>query len=234
MTTDTINAFTNATSSSSSSVVSGGAGSGESAASAIATDFETFLLMLTTQLENQDPLNPIESQDFAVQLATFSGVEQQVRTNDLLENLAGALGQSDLSQLAAWVGMEARIEAPINFDGTPVDIAITPDVGSDAAQLIVLDSLGREVSREAVPLGNDTITWAGVGSDGQPLPAAEYTLQLASLTQGNVTSVQSAPYYARIVEARQGAEEIELVVDGGFVVPSSSASALRAPSSGSE
>ena len=43
----------------------------------INSDFETFLKMLTAQMENQDPLNPIESSDYAVQLATFSGVEQQ-------------------------------------------------------------------------------------------------------------------------------------------------------------
>lgn len=45
------------------------------------SDFETFLKMLTTQIKNQDPLNPMEGTEFAVQLATFSGVEQQVMTN---------------------------------------------------------------------------------------------------------------------------------------------------------
>ena len=47
----------------------------------LSSDFETFLKMLTVQLENQDPLNPVDSADYAVQLATFSGVEQQVQTN---------------------------------------------------------------------------------------------------------------------------------------------------------
>ena len=68
--------------------------SNTNASSKISSDFETFLLMLTTQLENQDPLNPIESQDFAVQLATFSGVEQQVLTNDLLSDLGQGFGSS--------------------------------------------------------------------------------------------------------------------------------------------
>jgi flagellar basal-body rod modification protein FlgD len=74
----------------------------------ISSDFETFLLMLTTQMQNQDPLNPIESADFAVQLATFSGVEQQVKTNDLLQSLAQQMGIMGMSQLAGWVGMEAQ------------------------------------------------------------------------------------------------------------------------------
>jgi flagellar basal-body rod modification protein FlgD len=61
---------------------------------ALTSDFETFLRMLTVQMKNQDPLNPIESSDFAVQLATFSGVEQQVKTNDLLTKLADSFGGS--------------------------------------------------------------------------------------------------------------------------------------------
>lgn len=61
-------------------------------ATAIASDFETFLRMLTTQLENQDPLEPVASQDLAVQLATFSGVEQQTQTNSLLEDLGSQMG----------------------------------------------------------------------------------------------------------------------------------------------
>ena len=53
----------------------------------IGGDFTTFLEMLTVQLKNQDPMNPMESSDFAVQLATFSSVEQQVQTNDLLKEI---------------------------------------------------------------------------------------------------------------------------------------------------
>ena len=56
-----------------------GAGAGAPAASFSGGDFQTFLKMLTTQIKNQDPLNPMEGSDFAVQLATFSGVEQQVQ-----------------------------------------------------------------------------------------------------------------------------------------------------------
>jgi flagellar basal-body rod modification protein FlgD len=61
----------------------------------ITADFQTFLQLLTTQLKNQDPLNPMESTEYATQLATFSGVEQQVRTNELLESLS--------SGYATWV-----------------------------------------------------------------------------------------------------------------------------------
>ena len=71
----------------------------------LSSDFETFLKMLTVQMENQDPLNPVESTEFATQLATFSGVEQQVQTNDLLKSLGAQLGAMNVSQLSGWVGM---------------------------------------------------------------------------------------------------------------------------------
>ena len=201
----------------------------QSSAAALSSDFETFLLMLTTQMQNQDPLNPVESEDFAVQLATFSGVEQQVRTNQLLENLAGGMGVTGLAQLAGWVGMDARVVAPVSFDGTPVELSISAAPGSDGAQLIVLDAFGNEVGRETVPLGQETITWAGVGNSGQPLPEGTYAPQLASISQGEVTTVAPVPHYARISEARQGLDGIELVIEGGTVVPSDQVTALRAP-----
>ena len=201
----------------------------QSASDALTSDFETFLLMLTTQLENQDPLNPIESQDFAVQLATFSGVEQQVRTNQLLESLAGSLGATGLSQLADWVGMAARVDAPVSFNGSPSDIVLAPDPGSDRAELIVTDSFGREVSRQEVPIGLDVAQWVGIGQNGQPLPAGTYTLQLASINQGEVTSTRPVQQYARILEARQGLDGTELVIAGGSVVSPDSVTGLRAP-----
>lgn len=195
----------------------------------LSSDFETFLLMLTTQLENQDSLNPIESEEFAVQLATFSGVEQQVLTNQLLRDLAGGLGAAGLSQLAGWVGMEARVIAPVAFDGAPVDISPDPDPGSDRAELVVRDPYGLEVARQQVPLGVDTITWAGVGSDGRPLASGDYTLELDSFNQGELTGTRPVAHYAAITEARQGPEGIELVLAGGAVVASDAVTALRSP-----
>lgn len=195
--------------------------------SALSSDFETFLLMLTTQMQNQDPLNPVESEDFAVQLATFSGVEQQVRTNQLLENFAGGFGETSLAQLAGWVGMEARVAEPVAFDGIPVDLSLSPEAGADAAELIVRNSFGTEVAREAVPLGQDTITWAWIGQNGTPLVPGTYVLELASIRQGQVTSTEPVSHYAKITEARQGSNGIELVIAGGNVVPSGSITALR-------
>ncbi len=202
----------------------------EEASNALSSDFETFLLMLTTQMENQDPLNPIESQDFAVQLATFSGVEQQVRTNDLLESLAGGLGASGIAQLAGWVGMEARSTAPAQFDGAPLTLAPEPAAGADSAVLVARNVFGLEVSRQEIPLGQETIEWAGTAQNATPLPAGQYSFTLESFSAGEVLAVSSVASYARVTEARQGLNGAEIVLEGGIVVPSDDITALREPS----
>lgn len=92
-------------------------------------EFDTFLKMLTAQLKNQDPLNPMEGTDFAVQLATFSGVEQQTQTNKLLNQLVTQLGNGGgLGQTANWIGKEARTTEPVWFGDTALTLDVNPDL----------------------------------------------------------------------------------------------------------
>jgi flagellar basal-body rod modification protein FlgD len=78
---------------------------GQTAASTtISSDFDTFLKMLTAQIQNQDPLNPIDSTDYAVQLATFASVEQQTLANQKRVALAGLMAVQGRANLAPGVG----------------------------------------------------------------------------------------------------------------------------------
>lgn len=195
----------------------------------ISSDFQTFLTMLTTQMNNQDPLNPMDSSEFAVQLATFSGVEQQVLSNDLLKELGGQLGVMNLSQLSGWVGMEARTSSPVNFTGDPV--AIYPDIPShaDKATLVVRDSYGREVSRSALNLEADTHTWNGKDGAGALMPDGVYSLSVQSSAGSAPLDSTSVFTYARVEEVRNRNGATELILPGGQVLPSSEVSALRQP-----
>lgn len=89
-----------------------------------AADFETFLTLLTTQMKNQDPLKPLESNEFVAQLASFSSVEQQVKTNDALTNIASLLGGPTASTLAPWIGMQVQVLKDPQFDGAPIDVFV--------------------------------------------------------------------------------------------------------------
>jgi flagellar basal-body rod modification protein FlgD len=103
--------------------------------SVLSSDFETFIKMLTTQAKYQDPLEPIDSSEYAAQLAQFSMVEQQVQSNELLAHLTEQLGGSNMAGMANWIGMEARTAAPTYFDGAPITVAPTIPIGADECSL---------------------------------------------------------------------------------------------------
>lgn len=217
---------TSATSASSATGTAGTSG----AATTISSDFNTFLRMLTVQMQNQDPLNPIDSADYVVQLATFSGVEQQVRTNQLLADLQGRFQQLGMAEMASWIGKEARSAAPVRYDGSAVTLSPNPAVGANRAVLVVKDAQGTLVSREEIPVSAEPYQWLGAGIDGNPLPAGSYTIELESLNGETVIATTPVEHYARVIEAKGGGTSgTRLVLVGGAEVLASDVTALREP-----
>lgn len=195
--------------------------------SVITSDFDTFLKMLTAQMQNQDPLNPIDSTDYATQLATFSGVEQQMRTNDLLASLGGQMAILGMSQLAGWVGQEARAQAPVYMDGDPVTMQLKAATGADSAVLVVRNAAGQLVARENVSTTAGQYDWLGGDAAGDPLPEGLYSLTLESYSGETLLGETAVESYARIFEARNGPSGTVLVLEGGVEVAASAITALR-------
>jgi len=195
-------------------------------AEALSSDFETFLLMLTTQMQNQDPLNPLESSEFAVQLATFSGVEQQVKTNDLLGSLLGGLATSGVAQMASWIGKDVRTDGPAWFDGSPITLFPNLSDGSTGAALVVKDAAGTVVLRSDLA-GDDAVTWAGVGPEGVPLPPGLYRFEVENRSGGSAPTTTSVEHYARVSEVRPDVSGPLLVLSGGAEVPAADIVSVR-------
>lgn len=195
----------------------------------ITADFNTFLTLLTTQLRHQDPLNPMNSTEFATQLATFSGVEQQVRTNEQLASILAQSGLTTLAQLGQWVGMEVLTDAPAQFAGSPLVLQGSAAAAADQARLIVRDASGAEVQRTALSLPLGEITWAGVGASGAPMAPGAYSFEVESLQQGQVIATSKLRHYARVAEARQGPTGVTLLLVGGVQAAASSVSGVRRP-----
>ena len=190
------------------------------------SDFETFLRMLTTQMQNQDPMNPMEASDFAVQLATFSSVEQQIRTNRLLEELTL---RSGLGELASWVGMEARADAAARFDGDPLTIGVDPLQGAEHRELVVRNAFRNEVARMPLEPGQSSVQWSGTDATGTRLPSGYYSFEQIGYIGGEPVESTPADVYARVIEARLDAGTTVLVLEGGVEVEAASVTALRAP-----
>lgn len=191
-------------------------------------DFNTFLKMLTAQLKNQDPMNPMEGTEFAVQLATFAGVEQQAQSNKLLQQLADQSG-AGLGQSAAWIGKEARTTAPVWFGTQPLTLDIRPDPRADSVQLIALDAQGKEAAREEIGPGAGQIDWQGRSVDGDKLPDGIYSFRLESIRANEVLSETAVPSYARIVETEATPDGVALIFQGGGSALISEVDALRGP-----
>lgn len=187
-------------------------------------DFQTFLTMLTTQMQNQNPLEPIEASDFAAQLATFSGVEQQVQTNQLLSQLTQRMG---LAELGSWVGRDVLSPAPILFDGSPITLVPPEVAGATDAELVVTDQNGAEVGRYPVDPQSTDIVFE-VPDDSDALQEGElYQFTMVSYEGDTELARNPVLGYAQVREARVDAGQVLLVLDGGQIIASTQVVGLR-------
>lgn len=173
----------------------------------LASNFETFLALLTSQLKNQDPLSPVDSNQFTAQLTQMAGVEQQLLTNELLKSLVSAQGGGGLESAATYIGKEATAAwSATKFTDGEADWSY--EVASNAAsvKLEVLDGAGNVVWSGDAPdktTGVHEFSWDGEatsGNDGEEgevyslkvvaKDAAGGTIDAQVLTRGRITGVE--------------------------------------------
>ncbi len=201
-----------------------------SSAAALSSDYETFLKMLTAQAKYQDPMEPMDSSEYAAQLAQFSMVEQQTESNDLLSSIAQQMGLANMAAMSGWVGMEARATAPGYFDGaTPITISPNPAAASDTVQLVVSDSNGTEVQRVTLPVSADVYQWNGLDDDGVPFESGSYAFKVESISNGEVLLSETAEVYSRVQETQMQGSDVVLILQDGSAILASSVTALRDP-----
>ncbi len=160
-----------------------------SSVTGLAEDFSQFLQLLTTQLQNQDPLSPMDSTEFTNQLVQFSQVEQAINSNQKLDSLLSLQLASISSVALGYVGMDiSYISADLNFDGSkPVDINYA--LGKDAVtcKVNIFDEEGDLVYSGNAPkdVGTNKFTWDGKDSNGNAVEAGTYTVKVAALDKDN-------------------------------------------------
>lgn len=155
----------------------------------LAEDFQQFLTLLTTQLQNQDPLSPMDSTEFTNQLVQFAQVEQQINQNQKLDNLV-ALQLSSISSVAlGYVGMDiSYISSDMNYDGeNPVDVTYALASEAVTAKINVYDEDGVLVYSGDAPksTGTNTVTWNGTKTNGESVEAGTYTVKIDALDKNN-------------------------------------------------
>ncbi len=190
-------------------------------------DFETFLRMLTAQIQNQDPLSPMEADQFASQLASFSMVEQQTLTNQNLDRMIRALSNGGLAAYSGLVGRVAAHEGAFVYSGAPVEMEIGIPGGIDEyAKLAILDGGGVMVAELNVDVGQEKLTWEGRGLDGRMLPPGSFIAEMRQAEDG--APLEIPVFTAAVVEeVRFGDGEAELLLADGTVLPESRVSKIR-------
>ncbi|EAQ37324.1 Flagellar hook capping protein [Nitrobacter sp. Nb-311A] len=161
----------------------------------LAGNFQTFLTLLTTQLQNQNPLDPLDTNQFTQQLVQFAGVEQQLRTNDQLSNLVSMQQTAQATQALDFVGKNAVVDGST---ATMTNSAATWRLGIPTASTLTINianSTGQNVfsGSYSVDAGDSQVfSWNGLGNDGTQWPDGQYTLTAtAADASGNPVTVST-------------------------------------------
>ncbi len=207
------------------------ASTGKTATKGIAENFDSFLMLLTTQLKNQSPLDPLDTNQFTQQLVQFASVEQQLKSNATLSALLTTVKASTTSNAASFIGMQ------VTADGATTRLAngsarwvLNPARNASQAAITIRDKNGGVVATRtsALTAGAQTFTWDGKTSTGTTAPDGDYTITVAALD----SSGQGVPVKTEIsgrVDAVDMTGDTPQLVIGSVRVPLGSVKTLGLP-----
>ena len=208
-----------------------GTDSGALGRARLAENFDTFLSLLTTQLKNQDPLSPLDSNQFTQQIVQMTGVEQQLATNDLLKKLVANTG-SGISTAVALIGKEVRAEsADTALKDGKATWTYNLARAADDVKLEVLNDKGavvRSIAPTDNKAGDHTFVWDGKSAAGTSLANGTYTLRVAAKDSEGST-VSSTIFAEGLVTGVEQKDGSTLLTINGAKVPWDKLVTIRQP-----
>ena len=152
-------------------------------------DQGAFLTLFTTQLKNQNPLDPVKNEAFVAQLAQFSQLEATTAMKTSMENMAQSMQGDKMLAGASMIGRKVAVpNAPaMLLDGQPVQASVDLPSGADGVQMQILDSKGQPVRKLVYPAqapGPMKLSWDGLNDSGAAMPDGAYTMQVLVSSQG--------------------------------------------------
>ncbi|VTU20160.1 flagellar hook assembly protein FlgD [Variovorax sp. RA8] len=186
---------------------------------------QRFLKLLVTQLNNQDPLNPMENAELTSQLAQMSTVSGIEKLNSTLSGLVNQTGSNQVLQAASLIGY--NVLSPGNQIGTsapkdgeepaPVPFAVQLPGTAGDVQVKIVDAAGhtvRTLELGSMTEGVNAVTWDGKADDGSAVPAGNYSFSVVATNDG--TNVEAtALTFAQVAAVKQGANGVTLELANG-------------------
>lgn len=188
----------------------------------LAGNFNTFLNLLTTQLKNQDPTSPVDSNQFTQQLVEFAGVQQQTQTNTLLQQLVNNSQTSQVSSASSFIGTTIQATgdqgALVNGSAT---FGYTLPNAAGTANVTITDSSGNVVftGTGSTNAGSNTVSWDGTNSiTGATEPAGVYTIKVTA-TDSLGNAITATPYITGKVDSASISNGSVMLEIGALQVP---------------
>ena len=182
----------------------------QTAGEANALGQDSFLKLLTEQMKNQDPFDPVKNEDMVAQMATFSNVAGISEMNKTLKSVDTQLGAANPAQAISYVGKTVLIEGDTAFPNTDGSLnAVLPlEEGADDVQVQISDSAGnllRTINYGTQPAGEVAIDWDGKTDDGGNAPAGPYKIT-ASLLQNGTRVASPINVWAPVTSVSLGSD----------------------------
>jgi flagellar basal-body rod modification protein FlgD len=180
---------------------------------------DQFLELLTKQLQNQDPLNPVDNSQMVAQLAQFSSLEQLQNLSTKFDEVVTATAASNQLSTASLVGKQALFHADRVglVAGTPSTFQLSLADATDDTTAVIADANGKVVRTlhlGAEAAGNTSVSWDGLDDGAKGLPSGEYVLSVAGTKKDGSTVSATANVTATITGVTFSSGVAQLVVAG--------------------
>ena len=185
-------------------------------------DQGAFLTLFTTQLKNQNPLDPVKNEAFVAQLAQFSQLEATTSMKASMEAMVQSMQGDKMLAGAAMIGRKVAVpNAPaMLLGGQPVQASVDLPNGADGVQMKILDNRGQVVRKLIYPAqtpGSMKLAWDGMSDTGAAMPDGAYTMQVLASSLGKAVQpvVNMFSTVRSVSNAGTGDNTWLLEVDGG-------------------
>ncbi|HEX7852889.1 MAG TPA: flagellar hook capping FlgD N-terminal domain-containing protein [Sphingobium sp.] len=212
--------------------LSGQAQTDTAAKSTIGADFNMFLKLLTTQMQNQDPLDPMDTSQYTQQLVQYSQVEQSIQQTSTLKDIVAKLSGQDMAQASSFIGREARFDSPVSgLDQTgPASWTYYMNGTPQSVVMSVKDASGKVVHQETIsPEAQGRYSWDGNLDSGERAPSGAYTLSVNAVAANAASLPVTINSVAIVKDVVTDGQNVLLGVNG-IRMPVSGLVAIALPS----
>ena len=184
----------------------------------LAGDMDSFLLLLTTQLKNQDPLSPLEPTEFTNQLVNFASVEQQIATNSNMEELLKVQNNALATSVVGFIGTEVLTEntGKVPLQNSSAKFQYTLNNNASTVVMTITNEAGRVVFTKPgeTSSGTHEIAWDGKDTAGRQMPDGIYNVSITPIALPGSTIDHTSKIKAKITGVSMNNGTTTMEADG--------------------